>query len=102
MKYNDSGMLGEMKGVVIDIINELSRKLNFTYTMHIIPVTYSRANESDLQMYNVSYPGCPHLVEKGSFCSDYYVVTLQGTEDTPLPTLNIPTEILNVVGQNKV
>lgn len=64
MKYNDSGMLGEMKGVVIDIINELSRKLNFTYTMHIIPVTYSRANESDLQMYNVSYPGCPHLVEK--------------------------------------
>lgn len=26
----------------------------------------------------------------------------QGTEELQLPTLNIPSEILNVVGQNKV
>lgn len=46
-------MPGELKGVVIDILNELSRKLNFTYTMHIIPVTYARANESEWLSINV-------------------------------------------------
>lgn len=40
--------------MVIDILNELSKKLNFTYTMHIIPVTYAKANESEVQFFNVS------------------------------------------------
>lgn len=53
IKYNDSGMPGEIKGVVIDILNSLSKKLNFTYTMHIIPVTYLKGNESDLLSLNV-------------------------------------------------
>lgn len=77
IKYNDSGMPGELKGVVIDILNSLSRKLNFTYTMHIIPVTYLKVNDTDPQAFN-------------------------GTEETQLPTFNIPSEILNVVGQDKV
>lgn len=46
-------MPGEIKGVVIDILNSLSKKLNFTYTMHIIPVTYLKGNESDLLSLNV-------------------------------------------------
>lgn len=52
IKYNDSGMPGELKGVVIDILNFLSQKLNFTYTMHIIPVTYLRDNNTE-QAFNV-------------------------------------------------
>lgn len=46
-------MPGEIKGVVIDILNYMSAKLNFTYTMHIIPVTYTRGNESE-SAFNVS------------------------------------------------
>lgn len=53
IKYNESGMPGELKGVVFDILNELSKKLNFTYTMHIIPVTYLKGNESEMQTFNV-------------------------------------------------
>lgn len=33
--YNESGVAYASRGVVIDILNELSRKLNFTYTMHL-------------------------------------------------------------------
>lgn len=46
-------MPGELKGVVIDILNSLSKKLNFTYTMHIIPVTYAKINETEMQAFNV-------------------------------------------------
>ncbi|XP_055690671.1 ionotropic receptor 93a [Lutzomyia longipalpis] len=45
--YNESGIPGTMRGLVIDILNEMSKKLNFTYTMHVISVTVARANDTE-------------------------------------------------------
>lgn len=100
IKYNDSGMPGEIKGVVIDILNSLSKKLNFTYTMHIIPVTYFKGNESEILSYNVSILYIQILPPIIKMNLNLFLV--QGTDEEQLPTFNIPSEIINVVGQDKV
>uniref|UniRef100_A0A1B0CLF6 Putative glutamate-gated kainate-type ion channel receptor subunit glur5 n=1 Tax=Lutzomyia longipalpis TaxID=7200 RepID=A0A1B0CLF6_LUTLO len=51
--YNESGIPGTMRGLVIDILNEMSKKLNFTYTMHVISVTVARVNDTEELSYNV-------------------------------------------------
>lgn len=33
---------------------------------------------------------------------EFVIINFQGTEELQLPTFNIPSEILNVVGQKKV
>lgn len=38
----------------MDILNEMAKKLNFTYTMHVIPVAIPRANDTEELSYNVS------------------------------------------------
>lgn len=76
ISYNEDGA-AEFKGVVINILNELSRKLNFTYVMHIsIAETLILANDTD------SLP-------------------LNNSQDVH-PTVNIPNEILNIIGNNRV
>ncbi|XP_059609151.1 ionotropic receptor 93a [Phlebotomus argentipes] len=75
--YNESGVPGVMRGVVMDILNEMAKKLNFTYTMHIIPVAVPKANDTEELSYN-------------------------STEEGQLPTTTIPLEILNLVSQDKV
>lgn len=47
ISHNDSGMAGTTsKGLVIDILNELSKKLNFTFSLHVSG-TVSNLNFSD-------------------------------------------------------
>lgn len=76
--YNESGQPSKFDGVVIDILKELSKKLNFTYTLHVTTMDMSYMNETE-------------ELKAGNTSADIH-----------LPTINIPTEIINIVGTNKV
>lgn len=59
-------------------MNELSKKLNFTYVFHIsVAETLILANDTDFLSFNNS-------------------------QDVHLPTVNIPTDILSIIGNNRV
>lgn len=68
--------------------------------MHIIPVTYFKGNESEILSYNVSILYIQILPPIIKMNLNLFLV--QGTDEEQLPTFNIPSEIINVVGQDKV
>lgn len=46
MKFNETGEVIEFKGLVFDIINELSKNLNFTFRVDIVNIATPAANET--------------------------------------------------------
>lgn len=47
MKTNGSGHVMEFKGLVFDILKEISENLNFSYTVEVRTVTSRKRNESE-------------------------------------------------------
>lgn len=45
---NESGIVGKSSGVIIDILNELSKKMNFTYVLHLAQASTSMNSSDDL------------------------------------------------------
>lgn len=67
---NESGIVGESSGVIIDILNEMSRKLNFTFVLHLAQASTS-LNTTDevnttVRLIKSSFP----IIIKISFSDD--------------------------------
>lgn len=45
---NESGIAGTSSGVIIDILDEISKKLNFTYVLHLAQVSTNLNMTDDL------------------------------------------------------
>jgi glutamate receptor, ionotropic, invertebrate len=45
---NESGIVGTSKGVIIDILDEMSKKLNFTYILHLAHTSTNLNSTDDL------------------------------------------------------
>lgn len=54
IESNETGIVGKARGVIIDILDEMSKKLNFTYVLHVAQAS-TNINSTDDVNGTVSY-----------------------------------------------
>lgn len=91
---NESGIVGASGGLVIDILNSLASKLNFTYVLHVAQMS---------TVMNVSIDA-NETVSQLNFFAKYSIILFQSfqSREIHLLTTDIPTEVLNLLTENRI
>ncbi|KAK4883102.1 hypothetical protein RN001_006421 [Aquatica leii] len=82
LKFSENGSVAEHSGLVFDIIKELARSLNFTYTLRVSQSGYSEAKITDNNTMRLT--------------------KFKVLEMTDLLTTNIPSEIITMIRNKNV